>query len=112
MANRAKIKAGKSMLLEQVPVDVQMVLLAKLADEEEHCKCTRSQDYALYKIVREWSSVFNSANLVVSVDGQWCSPGDVQISAQDMRIVVTFSLPITGNVGALLNYGRKEEGEK
>lgn len=110
MANKAKVKTGKGMLLRSVPVDVQRVVLAKIREEEEHCKCVRGQDYALYKIVREWGDSVGAPGgpLVVCLGGQFVAPGDVSVEVVGSRVSVTFSVPITTPVGALLNYGRQE----
>lgn len=114
MANRPKVKKGKSMLLGSVPEDVQRILISKLGDEAENCKCTRGQDYALYKIVREWSGSVGvpDGSMVVCFGGHFVSPSDLDISVVGDRVSVSFKVPITSPVGAMLNYGRqKNEGE-
>lgn len=109
MANKAKVKPGKSILLEAVPVEVQRILIEKTAAEGENCKCTRGQDYALYKIVKEWKAA-RSPGLFFMVDGQ-LTEVDPEVSFQGGRVCITFSVPITSPVGAVLNYRRIESAK-
>ncbi|HQU41029.1 MAG TPA: hypothetical protein PLI89_14250 [Chitinophagales bacterium] len=50
-----KVFEGKSLLIKDVPIDVQETLIQQMADDKDACNgCFRTQEQALYKIVREY----------------------------------------------------------
>lgn len=110
MANKAKVKKGKGILLENVPVDIQEVLISKNVEDSEDCKCTRGQDYSLYKIVREWNSTIGREDgpPLIVVGGNVQPLEDFNVSFEGSRVVITARFPITTPVGLTLNIARIE----
>lgn len=106
MANIPKVKPNKSILLKNVPEDIQKILIEKTEAEKKFCKCERPQDYSLYKIVRDWDQSLASASLVIAFDGEFLVAPDADVQFAGNRVCVTFNIPITSGVGALLNYRR------
>lgn len=56
MAKKITIFPGKNMIMEDVPEDVQKIILEKKNAEEADCDCMRSQQYAIFKMIREWAN--------------------------------------------------------
>lgn len=96
------------MLLEDVPVDVQKIIIKKTSSESENCKCHRPQDYALWKVVREWDGVLGAEDgqLVICYAGQFFPVEIADIDFVGDRVYINCKIPITSGVGALLNYRR------
>lgn len=101
------------MLLENVPVDVQEIIIKKQIDECENCKCTRAQDYAIHKIIREWSQTAGAPGneIIIMAGGSFQKPEKFTFEFSDNQVIITAKIPITSPIGAVLNYMRIDNGK-
>lgn len=104
MGKKVIIKEGKKMLLENVPIEVQKLLVERQDDEKELCDCERSQEYALYKIVREHASVFNKKMPVVLINGQFVESELFNIHHLPGFITLSVTIPDHTSAGMAITH--------
>lgn len=109
MSKKPKVFKGKKMKLYNVPEDVQQIIIDKLEEEKINCKCERSQDYAIYKMLRQYNDLM-CCELMVAFNGQILKPAPDIIFEGD-RITVSLKVPLSTPLGMALNYKRIESSE-
>lgn len=108
MGKRPSVRAGKNILLKNVPLDVQSILISKVNDDSEDCQCIRNQEHSFFKIIREWHKI-NAGSMVISFEGRMFSPESYDVSFEGSDVVIKIKAPITSSLGAGLNYKRIHE---
>lgn len=110
MNKQPTIKSGKSILLQKVPTDIQQIIIDRQMSEKEDCECERSQDHAIYKMLREHKkTIGNGQVLSVAYKGEFLSITNYDVSFDDYNIRITFPVPLETGLGLALNYKRLEK---
>jgi hypothetical protein len=94
MSKKPQIKKGKNMLIEDVPEDIQQIIIKKQDEEKAICECERPQDYAIYKMLRAYNQLINDINI------------DNAVGLENGEIVLSLKVPISTPLGMALNYKR------
>lgn len=48
---------AKSLTLKNIPVDIQDAITTRQSQEKKSCECIRSQEWVVYKIIREYAEL-------------------------------------------------------
>lgn len=98
------------MLLEKVPPDIQKIIIERQKSEKQDCECQRSQDHAIYKMLREHSrTIGNGEVLSMAYKGEFLEIQDYDVSFEHQNIRVSFPVAMDTSLGLALNYKRIEK---
>lgn len=109
MSKPPTILKGKKMKLLNVPEDIQKIIIEKQSEEKINCDCERSQDYAIYKMLRTYQQIM-CCDPALAYKGQIYTPV-YDINFENGEIILSLKVPISSPLGMALNYKRIEPSE-
>lgn len=113
MSRKPEVFKGKKMKLYNVPEDVQRYIIERRDQEIINCdNCIRSQDYAIYKILREHRNIIGAKDvMVVGFNGQFLQLSEFDVSFEGLNIRITSKIELNTPLGMTLNYKRLESSK-